>query len=342
MRRRSRCSAFAGLLALAVSACGDADRVLTVYSPHGRELLTEFETRFEARHPGVDLQWVDMGSQEVFDRIRSERANPQADVWFGGPASFFERAVEEELLAPYRPAWADAIRPDARGPGDLYHGAYLTPVVIAYNSDSLSREQAPRDWDDVLDPRWRNRVLIRDPIASGTMRTIFGMIMYRGIRETGDTAAGYEWLRRLDRQTREYVLNPALLYQKLARQEGLVTLWDMPDILAVRARGFPIDYVIPESGTPVLVDPIAQVRGARQPELARAFIDHVGTVEAQLMAARRFFRIPARTDLPADSLPGWLARVQAELEPMPIDWELLQERGNEWMSYWDARIRGSG
>lgn len=349
MKRRARSVArgaagtvVAALAAMALACSGSNKAPLIVYSPHGRDLLSAFEGRFEKAHPDVDVQWVDMGSQEVLDRVRSERANPQADVWFGGPAALFERAGADSLLAPYRPSWADAVRPEARGAGDLYFGVYLTPVVIAYNSDALTPEEAPHDWDDVLAPRWKGKILIRDPLASGTMRTIFGMIMYRGLQATGDTAAGYDWLRRLDRQTKEYVLNPALLYQKLARQEGLVTLWDMPDILTVRAKGFPIDYVVPASGTPVLVDPIAVVRGAPHPELAHEFVEDVGSVAAQLMAARRFYRIPARTDLPEDSLPDWLRRVEREMKPMPIDWGLLEARGNEWMGYWDAHIRSSG
>ena len=48
----------------------------------------------------MDVRWLDMGSQEVLDRVRSERANPQADVWFGGPASLFATAARESLLAP--------------------------------------------------------------------------------------------------------------------------------------------------------------------------------------------------------------------------------------------------
>ena len=332
----------AAVLAMAAgsfTACGDSRTVLTVYSPHGREQLVLFEERFEAAHPGVDLEWVDMGSQEVLDRVRSERSNPQGDVWYGGPALFFERAAAADLLEAYRPAWADAVLPEARGPNDLYFGVYLTPAVIAYNGDAVSREDAPRDWDDVLDPRWKGKVLIRDPLASGTMRTIFGMIMYRSIKETGDTAAGYEWLRRLDAQTKEYVLNPALLYQKLARQEGLITLWNLPDVLRVRDRS-DLDYVIPESGTPVLVDAVAVIKGAKQPELARAFIDYVGSVEGQLLAAREAFRNITRADIPADSLPGWLVQVSRELEPMAIDWDMLETRGREWIKYWDANIRG--
>jgi iron(III) transport system substrate-binding protein len=84
----------------------------------------------------------------------------------------------------------------------------------------VSRDEAPQDWDDVLAPRWHDQVLIRDPMASGTMRAIWGLIIERSLRTTGDTAAAWAWLRRLDAQTRAYTLNPAVLDAKLARQEG--------------------------------------------------------------------------------------------------------------------------
>jgi iron(III) transport system substrate-binding protein len=333
------------LLVLALSglaACAGEGTVLTVYSPHGSEQLMLFEQRFEALNPGVDVQWVDMGSQEVLDRIRSERANAQGDVWYGGPAMFFARAAAEDLLEPYRPSWADAVPPEARGAGDYFYGVYLTPAVIAFNSGALTKQEAPQDWDDILDPRWKGRVLIRDPPASGTMRMIFGMIMYRSLERTGGTEAGYDWLRRLDGQTKEYVLNPALLYQKLARQEGVVTLWNLPDVLRVREQGFPLDYVLPASGTPVLVDGVAVIKGTRQPQLAEAFVEYVGSLEGQLLAARRAFRNLTRTDVPADSLPEWLVRVSKELRPMQLDWELLEERGREWIRYWGSHVRGTG
>ncbi|MBD0320358.1 MAG: extracellular solute-binding protein, partial [Gemmatimonadetes bacterium] len=259
-------------LALVVAACGDGRETLTVYSPHGRDMLQAFEKRFEALHPEVDVQTVDMGSQEVLDRLRSERANPQADVWFGAPAGTFTDAANDSLLARWTPSWASGLPADAKDPRGFWYGTYVTPEVIAYNSAVITAAEAPKDWDEVLDPKWKGKVLIRDPMASGTMRTIFGMIVDRSVRATGDTAQGFQWLRRLDGQTKEYVLNPTLLYQKLGRQEGLITLWDMPDIEPLRAQGYPIDYRYPTSGTPLVVDGIAVLKGAPNPELARRFV----------------------------------------------------------------------
>jgi iron(III) transport system substrate-binding protein len=327
-------------LLLVLAGCGgDGREVLIVYSPHGSDLLRAIESRFEALHPEVDVQWLDMGSQEVLDRLRSERANPQADVWFGGPSQMFKAASGEGLLQPYTPAWADRVA-DYSDPQGHYHSVYLTPLMIAYNSEVVDSAAAPQDWDDVLDPRWAGQVLIRDPVASGTMRTIFGMVLQRSLRETGSTDAGFQWLRRLDQQTREYVLNPTLLYQKLSRREGSVTLWEMSDIVRLQGTGYPLAYLFASSGTPLVEDAIAVVQGTRNPELAQRFIDFVGSEEEVLFAANDYFRLPARGDVPAEALPPVLQHARAVIRPEPMDWSLLHERGSEWMRFWDENIRG--
>jgi iron(III) transport system substrate-binding protein len=304
--------------------------------------LTLLQRHFEQVHPDVDVRWLDMGSQEVYERLRSERANPQADVWFGGPATIFARAAADSLLEPFAPSWASAFDPHGRGPGARYFAVYETPAVIVYAAQAVSPAAAPHDWDDLLLPRWRGQLLIRDPLASGTMRAVWGMIIERGLAQTGDTVAGFAWLRRLDAQTKEYVLNGPLLDQKIVRQEGLVTIWDLPDILLSQRDGLALGYVFPRSGTPVIEDAIGVVRHARHAAQARAWVEYVGSVAAQLLAAREAFRLPARRDLPVDSLPPWARAVRRDLKAAPVDWDLLARHEAEWMRYWDATVRGRG
>jgi iron(III) transport system substrate-binding protein len=342
--RRAAAGVGCFVMAVMLGSCVHDNRtVLTVYSPHGIDLLKFYETEFEKAYPAIDVQWVDMGSQEVLDRIRGEAVNPQADVWFGAPSESFARAAKAGLLAPYRPTWATAVPAAAHDPHDMWYGTYLTPEVIAYNGDAIPRDSAPQDWDDVVDPKWRGKIIIRDPIASGTMRAIFGAMIARSITETGSPQRGYNWLLRLDANTKEYVLNPTILYQKLKSREGLITLWDMPDVATMRDRvGIPIDYVIPRSGTPLLVDAIAIVRGTRHPKEAKLYYEFVTSRRAQLQAARQFLRIPARTDIPQDSLPDWIQTAMKQIKPMPVDQELLASHLNEWMRYWDSHIRNKG
>jgi iron(III) transport system substrate-binding protein len=324
-------------------ACRNDNRTpLVLYSPHGRDQLELLEHDFERRRPDIDVRWLDMGSQEILDRLRFERVNPQADVWFGGPSTIFDRGIRDSVLQPYRPAWADHLAEKSESRTGFYYPVYRTPAVIAYNNRAVSPADAPQDWDDVLAPRWKDKIIIRDPMASGTMRAIWGLIMVRSLRETGDTTKAVSWLRRLDGQTKTYTISPALLYEKLARQEGLVSLWDLQDILISRAKGMPLGYAFPKSGTVVIDDAIGLVRGSRHPAAARAFIDYVGSKEAQLLTAREVFRLPARTDLPLDSVPAWVAEVEREMVVADMDWTLLSRFGPAWMSYWDQHVRGTG
>jgi iron(III) transport system substrate-binding protein len=341
--RRLRLLALAFSFAAAAAACRrDSRTPLTLYSPHGRDLLNLVEKTYEAKHPEVDVRWLDMGSQEVYDRIRSEKANPQADVWFGGPDTIFARGARDGLLAPFRPSWADAIPAESRARGDLYFGLYRTPAVVVYNAAAIPASAAPRDWDDILAPRFARQILIRDPLASGTMRAIFGMVILRSIEETGRPDRGFEWLRRLDTQTKEYVVNATILLEKLGRREGLVTLWDLPDVLLEKQRGLPIELVFPSSGTPVIDDAVGLVAGAKHPKEARDLIEWLGSVEGQRLAADRAFRLPARGDIPVSELPAWARDVESRLVAAKMDWDLLERDGPGWMATWDRPIRGRG
>ena len=329
------------LLPALAAACNpdSAGTRLIVYSPHGLELLGEYETRFEAAYPDVDVRFLDMGSQDALDRIRTERSNPQADVWFGAPSTMFSQAEREGLLEAYRPTWADAVDPDAHSRDDYWYGTYETPEVIAYNTNALGREEAPRDWDEMLDPRWKDRIIIRDPIASGTMRTIFAAMILRHRGPDGGWEPGYEWLRRLDANTKEYTINATLMLQKLGREEAVLTLWNMPDIeLQKNQYGYPLDYIVPVSGTPVLTDAIAIVAGTRRPEEARAYYEFVTSPESLALAAALFYRIPSRNDIPPGSLPEWMRDL--DIPKMELDWDLVERNTQEWMDYWDDYIRG--
>ena len=335
-----RIALFATLGAALSCAGGDKRTPLVIYSPHGKDLLQYYEQAFEQTHPSVDVQWVDMGSQDVLDRLRSERANPQADVWFGAPSETFARAAKEGLLEAYRPSWAAQLPDEAHDPKDLWYGTYLTPEVIAYNSEIVSAADAPKDWDDVLDPKWKGKIIIRDPIPSGSMRAIFGAIIIRELKRTGSTKAGFDWLRRLDANTKEYVISPTMLYQKLGQREGVLSLYDMPDIETLRkTTKYPIASQIPSSGTPLLVDGIAIVRGTRHAAAAKEFYEFVTTPQALQAAAQRFVRMPARSDISSDSLPDWIREARAQIKPMALDRQLLADSLDSWMKYWDAHVR---
>ena len=121
-----------------------------------------------------------------------------------------------------------------------------------------------------------------------------------------------------------------------------MTVWELTDALWQQERKVPLAYTFPSSGTPIIVDSIGLVAGATHAAAARRFIDWVGSPEGQELAARKAFRLPARNDLPADTLPDWAREVLHDIVPADFDRDLLERYSQEWMSTWDRTVRGRG
>ena len=334
--------ASAAAVLLVVAGCSGSGRSpVVVYSPHGKEMLSAFAHAYEERYPGEEVQWLDMGSQDVLDRIRTEKENPQADVWWGAPMTAFDQAEREGLLERYVPDWDSAVAVGEKSRHGYWEGTFLTPEVIVYNTARVPAADAPKDWDDLLAPAWKGKVIIRSPLASGTMRVILCAMILREIGRGGDVEAGLSWLRRLDRNTKSYAADPTQLYLAIAREEGVVTVWDLSDVMIqIQTNGYPFGYVVPASGTPLMTDGIALVKGTKHPEAARRFFEFVTSRESLLRQAREFARIPTRADIPAQDLPAWIAGLH--LRPLPIDYDTLDANEKRWMALWDERVRGRG
>ena len=315
-----------------------AARRLLVYTPHGQDLLRESIALYKAQHPDVDVQFLDMGSREILDRVRVERNRPQADLWWGAAHTTFQTAAEEDLLAPYRPTWAEHVPSSSHDSQDRWYGTYQTPEVIVYNSEAVKAEDVPKDWDDVLDPKWRDKIIIRNPNPSDSMRAIFGAMIWRFYKDSGTTDQGFDWLRRLDANVHEYTADGTMLMQKLVRREGLISLWNLPDVWIYKEqKGFPVGYVFPASGVPVILDGIAIIRGGPNEAEARRFYEFVTTTDSLVLAAKKYYRMPVRTDIDRKQLPAWM---NEPINKMPVDWNVLRKQSSDWLRYWDTEIRG--
>jgi iron(III) transport system substrate-binding protein len=95
--------------------------------------------------------------------------------------------------------------------------------------------------------------------------------------------------------------------------------------------------VFPASGTPVITDGIAIVRGGSNEEEAKRFYEFVTTTDSLVLSAKKYYRIPVRTDVDQTQLPAWM---NEPVNEMPLDWDLLRKQSGEWLRHWDTEIRG--
>ncbi|MFJ7936686.1 extracellular solute-binding protein [Sporosarcina sp. NPDC096371] len=316
----------------------EASGNLVIYTARDESVVEQVVGMFNDKYPDVQVDVLTMGAQQILERTRGEKANPQADFWWGGTQSALMVAANEDLLESYKPSFDASIAADHKDAEGRWYGEMLLPEVIMINSDVLTKETGPQDWDELLDAEWKDKIIIRGVLASGTMRTIYSSMIYRQDATSPDK--GYAWLEKLNANTKDYAQDPTNLYLKLARQEGTVSLWNLQDILLQKElNNQPFDYIYPTSGAPILVDGVAMIKGSKNQDNAKLFYEFLFDKEVRVTLAEDLFQIPTRTDISAGDMPAWYKDL--DLKPLDMDWTLLAEKEAEWMQYWDERIKSN-
>ena len=314
------------------AACSSSKEVVVVYSPHGPEMLKDAEAAFEAAYPEVDVQWMYLGTQDIYKRVRSEAKRPQADVWWGGTQTLFMQAADEGLLQPYAPTWAESIDAQYKDAQDRWFGTYRSPIAIVYNSRGRNAEDVPQTWDDLLKPEWNDLISIRKPLESGTMRTFIGAMILRAENED----AGIEWLNRFHQATHVYLNSPEFLYDHMKKNQDIISVWLLPDIALQRERNdMPLECIVPPE-TPVITEGVGIVADAPHLEWAKKFYEFVTTPEALAKQARDYSKVPVRDDIEASELPAWM--VAQKIDALPIDWTAFAENEKRWCDRWADEV----
>src|ERR1041385_8723288 len=75
---------------------------LLIYTPHGQDLLRDFVNQYKQKYPEADVQFLDMGSREILERVRVERNRPQGDLWWGAAHTTFQTAARSGSASRFR------------------------------------------------------------------------------------------------------------------------------------------------------------------------------------------------------------------------------------------------
>src|SRR4051812_6206675 len=179
---------------------------LIIYTTRDKDEVAAVVNLFTQKYPNYKgkVDTVILGAQTALDRLRAEKANPQAGFLWGGTLQGLQQAANEGLLAPSMPDNARLIQDSRKDPQGRWFAEMLLPEVIVYNHDLLKPEQAPKDWDDLITPAYKGKIVIRDVMPSGTMRTIYSAMIYKQYAATGSADAGFAWLKKLDANTAIY------------------------------------------------------------------------------------------------------------------------------------------
>lgn len=324
---------------LFLSNVAQAAGKLTVYCTVQNSVCENLTKKFSQQYQ-VETQFIHGGTGTIFGRIKAEKANPQADIWYGGTIEPHFQAGQLGLLEAYRSPKQAEILPQFKGlmeskKGDFTAIAYLLVLGFGVNTEKLKTlgVEAPKKWEDLLDPRLKGEVQLPDPRSSGTTYTIMATL----IQQWGEEKT-FAFLKQLDKNISQYVKS-SLVTANLSRGESAVTVGFVHSYATEKEKGAPVEAVLPADGVGYALGGVSILKGARNIENAKLFMDWVLSKETQEIPWREHgvYQIP--TNVNADVAPQSVNIKGIKLVDLDYDRFGSSEEGKRLVDKWLSEVK---
>ncbi len=237
---------------------------------------------------------------ETLAQLRAEKENPRADVWWGGGAEQYLQAAEAGLLEAYKSPMLNELHPWAQQLGQISEhrvsGIYAGTLGIVWNTEQLAKRKlpAPKCWADLIKPEYKGELQMAHAATSGTSYTFLATL----VQLMGEEPA-FAYLKQLHLNMNQYPRSGAAPMRNVATGEASLAVTWMFAAVAEAQAGFPVTSIAPCEGTGYEIGAAALVKGGKNADIARKFMDYALGAEAQATGARaKGFQIPSNVKAP--------------------------------------------
>src|SRR5947208_2677578 len=231
---------------------------------------------FETKYSGIKVRVERTGAERVFQRIGQEYASNihAVDVVNSSDAAHFILWKRDGILAPYVPEDVAKFYPAEHRDADGQFASWrIWLSIIAYNTNLVKPEQAPKSFADLLDPKWKGKIVKAHPGYSGTIMTA----TYQMQRDLG-----WSWFEQLAKQNIMQVQSSADPPKKLEIGERAVMAdGNEYNIFQMKEAGRPVEPVYATEGSPMIIGPNGIFKNSPNPSAARLFQSFCFSREAQ-------------------------------------------------------------
>ena len=297
-------------------------------------MAQSLESAFEATHG--DVLTVVSGAWCRKVRAEMEAGDIKADVLYGADPSIYMLLQGANQLLPYSSPQAAALTPGYKnkGPFTLANGRY---AVIVYNKRLVKPTDAPTSWNDLLDPAWKGRVVIGDPLlCSASFAIVSSLVQLHGF--------DWDYIRALKNNGVMLADNAAKSAEMVASGEAAVGICVHDAAIRIinkaKKQGMesPLALVWPKDGAIAIPRPIAIIqdknRSDKDTKLAEEFVDFVLSVQGQKIATKFGF-VPVRANVPAPH------GIPTEFKTITSDWEWMYRYDSVLRNKWELTMYGT-
>jgi len=230
---------------------------------------------FEAKYPGIAVRVERTGAERVFQRIGQEYSSNihAVDVVNSSDAAHFIVWKRDGVLLPYVPEDVAKYPAEHRDVDGQFASFRVWLSIIAYNTNLVKAEDAPKSFADLLDPKWKGKIVKAHPGYSGTIMTA----TYQMQRDLGWT-----FFEQLAKQNIMQVQSSADPPKKLDLGERAVMAdGNEYNIFQMKEAGRPVEPVYATEGSPLIIGPNGIFKSSPNPNAAKLFQSFALGREAQ-------------------------------------------------------------
>jgi iron(III) transport system substrate-binding protein len=236
------------------------------------EWCAGMKKEFEAKYPGVTVNYIRLSAGEAVTRLRNEKSNPQFDIWWGGPIDSAISAKNEGLLEPYKTdAQANIVDPKLMLDTDAvpsWVGIYVGSLGFATNTKQTAIKP-PTSFDDLIKPELKGQIVIAHPATSGTSYTFMCTVL-----QIKGEQAGWEYMKKFAQNVLMWTKSGATPVQNVGKGEAAVGVVFSHDIVkGIDDDKLPLALTFPAEGTGYEIGGMGIVKGAKNLDNAKAWYD---------------------------------------------------------------------
>ena len=273
---------------------------VTMIGGLSQEMRGELLDAFMKAYPFIKAEGQRFGSAATLHRVLAEQRSKavRTDLVV---SSIVVELKQAGVVRPFRSPILESFPADLQEPDHLYGSYRLAYHGIAYNTKLVSEAEAPKSYEDLLDPKWKGRMVWNDSASTGAPL----LILY--LRKTWGEERTVDYLRALAKQA--IVTRPSSLRNVLdlliAGEHAVMLNAALHHVAASRAKGAPVNATMPE---PVLArnNYVLLLKDAPHPHAAMLLIDFLmGETAQRLMSQEQYYPVnpavpPLDTMIPFD------------------------------------------
>lgn len=286
--------------ALLLSAASAAE-VLNVYSHRHYEVDQKINELFTQK-TGIEVKVVNAEADQLIERLKSEGANSPADLLITVDAGRMQRAKAQGLLQPVNSGILDKSTPENLRDSDGHWFPYTVRARVILAAADRVKSGEIKDYEDLAQPEWKGRVLIRSSSSSYNQSLAASIITAHGEEKASAWAKGVasNLARPPQGGDRDQIKAVAagLADVCVSNTYYFGLLLNSPDA-AERAAAGKMRLVFPNQdgrGTHVNVSAVGITRHAKNPENAKAFMEFLVSPEVQKLIAIGSYEYPISMD----------------------------------------------